>query len=165
MSTHKRETKAERNARPTIGLIADQFVYEFQANVGAGVFDTAAARDVNLLCFVGGRLCSSDGFEAQGNVIYDLMSAENVDGLLVMTGVVSSQVGREETRVFCDSFRPLPLVSIGLVVEGHPSLVVDNETGLRGVLAHLIRDHAYSRIAFIRGPEAHGLTCPGASCA
>lgn len=155
MSTRKLETKAEHDARPTIVLITDQFVYDYQANVGVGVFDTAAARDVNLLCFVGGRLCSFDGFEAQGNIIYDLANVDNVDGLLVMTSVVSSHVGPEETKVFCEAFRPLPLVSIGLIMEGFPSLVVDNETGLRDALVHLVEDHAYRRIAFIRGPEAN----------
>jgi PAS domain S-box-containing protein len=155
MSTHERETKAERNARPTIALITTEHVDEYPAEVGRGVFDTAAARDVNLLCFVGGRLHTPDGFEAQGNVIYDLVSAESVDGLMIMTSIVSSEVGIEETQMFCEAFHPLPLVSIGLRMGGFPSLVIDNEKGLRDALVHLVEDHAYRRIAFIRGPEAN----------
>jgi DNA-binding LacI/PurR family transcriptional regulator/GAF domain-containing protein len=148
----RKSKSGEQKSRPTIALITDQIVYEYQAGIWSGVIATARERDANLICFVGGRLHSSTGFEGQGNVVYDLVSAESVDGLVIMTGAVGSQVAPEETRAFCEGYRSLPMVSVGLVLEGIPSVLVDNEKGLRDVLIHLIEDHGRRRIAFIRGP-------------
>jgi hypothetical protein len=36
-----------------------------------------------------------------------------------------------------------------------PSVTVDNEVGMRGVLDHVIREHGARRIAFVRGPLAN----------
>ncbi len=153
MSKSKRKTTGKRDTRPTIALITDQLVYEYQADIATSVIEAARERDVNLLCFVGGRLGVPAGFESQGNVIYDLVSAESVGGVMVMASAVGSQADLKEIGSFCAGFRPLPVVSIGLALEGITSLVVDNEKGLRDVLIHLVEAHGYRRIAFIRGPE------------
>lgn len=155
MSKSKRKTTGKRDTRPTIALITDQVVYEYQTDIATGVLEAARERDVNLLCFIGGRLGTSDGFESQGNVIYDLVSTESVDGMVILTGAVGSQADPKEISSFCEGFRPLPIVSIGVALEGITSLVVDNETGLRDVLGHLVEHHGYRRIAFIRGPETN----------
>jgi GAF domain-containing protein len=47
------------------------------------------------------------------------------------------------------------MVSIGLVQDDVPHVVIDNQKGLRDVLAHLIGIHGHQRIAFIRGPQAN----------
>ncbi|MFN2271789.1 MAG: substrate-binding domain-containing protein, partial [Anaerolineae bacterium] len=154
MSKSKRKMTGKRDTRPTIALLTDQVVYEYQSEIVTGVIEAARERDVNLLCFIGGRLGVTDGFESQGNAIYDLVRAESVDGVVVMASALSSQVGFEEIKSLCESFHPLPMVSVGLMLEGVTSLVVDNKTGLHEVLVHLIKDHGYRRIAFIRGPEA-----------
>jgi PAS domain S-box-containing protein len=153
MSKSKRETTGKRGTRPTVALITDQIVYEYQTDIATGVLEVARERDVNLLCFIGGRLGASDGFESQGNVIYDFVSAESVDGVVILTSAVGSQADPQGIRSFCEGFRPLPIVSVGVALEGITSLVVDNEAGLRDMLGHLIKHHGYRRIAFIRGPE------------
>jgi DNA-binding LacI/PurR family transcriptional regulator/GAF domain-containing protein len=155
MSGDEYRVPGRQNSRPTIALIADDIVYEYQAGIWSGVIAAARERDVNLICFAGKRLHSIAGFEAQGNVVYDLVSAERVDGLVILTAALGSRVGLEGIRAFCESYRALPMVSVGLALEGIPSVLVDNEKGLRDVLVHLIENHSYRRIAFIRGPTAN----------
>lgn len=155
MSENVRKGPGGQNSRPTIGLLVDLLTYEYQAGVWSGVTAAARERGVNLFCFVGKALRSPYGFEAQGNVIYDLVDAENVDGLVILSGAIGTRVGSEKTRDFCERYRPLPMVSVGLALEGIPSVLVDNEKGLRDAINHLIEVHGHRRIAFIRGPEDH----------
>src|SRR5262249_21185114 len=49
----------------------------------------------------------------------------------------------------------LPMVSIGIPLPGLPYVAVDNESGLRSVITHLIADHGKRKIAFIRGPRGN----------
>jgi DNA-binding LacI/PurR family transcriptional regulator/nitrogen-specific signal transduction histidine kinase len=145
-----------QQGRPTIGLLTSS---EISGGYGAllwtGVADVAQERDANLLCFAGKPLRSPYGFDVQHNVIYDLASMENVDGLAILSGAISAFIRPEEIRGFCEHYRPLPMVSTALALEGIPSILVDNEKGMRDAMIHLVEIHSYRRIAFIRGPEGH----------
>lgn len=141
--------------RPTLGLLVDWLEDRYQNTVMSGVADAARDSDVNLLCFTGGVLRSPFRFGAQRNAVYELAGRENVDALLLMSGTLGNFIGPDELLRYCERFRPLPMCSIALAMEGIPSVLVDNGTGMRRLLAHLIADHGYRRIAFIRGPEAN----------
>jgi PAS domain S-box-containing protein len=156
--THGQEMNRKRlgerpGGRPTIGLLTRGISDEFSGPVWKGVADVACERDVNLVGFVGGILNSPHGFEGQGNMLYQLAGADNVDGLVIWTGMLGHYVGTGEMQKFCRRFHPLPVVSIELPLEGIPSVVGDFQQSVRAMVVHLIKVHGYRRIAFIRGPE------------
>lgn len=146
--------------RPTIGLIC-KFGYAsvegYESVLLSGVVDAARERDVNLICFAGGQLAqdAEDDFVPQRNVVYDFALSKNIDGLIIASNtMVSHEEDIKKLRVFCDRYE-CPKVSIGLTIEGVPSLLVDNRTGFLELMNHLIKDHGFQKIAFIRGPEGH----------
>jgi diguanylate cyclase (GGDEF)-like protein len=76
----------------------------------------------------------------------------NTDGLIVAAPLRSEERSQYLRRVVDDGF---PVVFIGSG-EGNPSIVMDNEGGIRQAVEHLIR-HGHRRIAFIAGdPLDHG---------
>jgi DNA-binding LacI/PurR family transcriptional regulator len=44
------------------------------------------------------------------------------------------------------------MVSIAMALEGMPSVLVDNDSGMHAAITHLVRVHEHRRIAFVRGP-------------
>ncbi len=146
---------ADEGGRPTMGLLLTTFDEPYQGSVWPGIADVAEEQDINLLCFAGEVLHSPYGFEAQGNRLYDLVSAQTVDGLVVMAGSLGNVVGSAGMAEFCRRYRPLPLASIALALEGIPSILVDNYRGMQDAVAHLVEVHGYYRIAFVRGPAGH----------
>jgi signal transduction histidine kinase/DNA-binding LacI/PurR family transcriptional regulator/AraC-like DNA-binding protein/DNA-binding response OmpR family regulator len=152
---HRERHTKPQNVRPTIGVLIDTLISGYQFAVWQGVADLARRRDVNLLCFVGGMLHSANYFEAQRNTLYDLATAESVDGLVIVTGTIGNEVGVEELRDFCERYRPLPLVSIAVALGGIPSILLDNYHGMYDAATHLVKVHGYRRIAFIRKHEGH----------
>jgi DNA-binding LacI/PurR family transcriptional regulator len=155
---HGREMNRKRlgerpDGRLSIGLLTRGISDEFSGPVWKGVADVARERDANLVGFVGGILNSPHGFEVQGNTLYHLAGVDNVDGLVIWTGMLGHYVGTGEMRNFCKRFDPLPVVSIELPLEGIPSVVGDFQQSVHAMLVHLIKVHGYRRIAFIRGPE------------
>ena len=141
-----------QNARPTIGFLTHGVADAFGSALWRGVADEALEQGANLLCFVGQSLSNPRGFEHQANVLYDLVHAESVGGL-VISGILGEFIGREKVMEFYGHYRHLPMVETGLTLEGIPSVIADNRSGMRDLIVHLIGVHGCRRIAFIRGPE------------
>jgi signal transduction histidine kinase/DNA-binding LacI/PurR family transcriptional regulator/DNA-binding NarL/FixJ family response regulator len=118
----------------------------------SGVADVAREQDVNLLCFTGGLLDDSKSFLSQANVLYDLVDVGKLDGLVIW-GAIGMQVGSEKVREFYERYRSVPIVSVAEVIEDTPSILVDNYGGMRQAIIHLIEDHGYRRIAYVKGQE------------
>ena len=146
---NKRQTRLQ-DGRLTIGLLCQGLLNEYDIGLWTGVADVARERGVNLILFGGGILHDPHGFNKQANVLYDLVSAETVDGLVVWGTQLAQVIDLEEMRGFFERYRPLPMVSIGLALEDIPCVVVDNYQGMRDVVAHLIEVHSCRRIAFLR---------------
>ncbi|MBN2444393.1 MAG: substrate-binding domain-containing protein [Spirochaetales bacterium] len=142
-----------KDSRPSIAFLTDWSEQDYQTNLREGVIDAAEENDANLFCFVGGGLKSVNAYEVQRNVLYDLVNEENVDGIIIMSASIGHYISYEEIVQFCSNYRNLPLVSIALRIDGIPSVLVDQEAGMRALLTHLIEDHSYRNIAFITGPE------------
>jgi signal transduction histidine kinase/DNA-binding LacI/PurR family transcriptional regulator len=163
-STSKPESKRNshfietKNTHPTIGLLIGWLSTWLQESHWLGVADAAREQDVNLICFAGERLRSPAGFEAQGNVLYDLVDTEQVAGLVIWSSILGMYLAPREMADFICRFHSLPLVSSERAFEGIPGVFQDDYQGMREAVAHLIEAHGYRRIAFIRGPKGHPAT-------
>ncbi len=144
----------QQKTRPTIGLLTYGLVDTISEAMWRGVEDAAREHDVNLVCFSGGTLRDFTGVSVSANVLYDFISAERVDGLIIWVGLLH-HVDPETAKAFYKRYAPIPTVSIGLQLEGIPTVTVDNYAGMYSEVDHLVGVHGYARIAFIRGPEGH----------
>lgn len=108
----------------------------------------------NLLIFAGQKLNSDYRYTKEENIIYNLINDELVDGFILSTGAIMPIVldGFED---FLGRFSSLPSVSISVQLDNMPSVIMDNKEGMKSAIEHLIKEHKYERIAFIKGPEKH----------
>ena len=140
-------------ARPTLGVFISR-LRSYYESIWNGIAQAATESNANVLCFIGGEINSQIGSQRHWNVIYDLAGPDNVDGLIV-SAALQNYVTTEEMAQFCARYAPLPMISIGSKLENIPSITIDNDVGLRELMRHLIDDHQYKRIAFIRGPKCN----------
>lgn len=147
--------RVNKSERFTIGLLLDWAGTPYQMKVWSGVADFSRETDTNLICFVGGAINSPYMYEKQRNKLYDLISEKVVDGLIVLTSTIAHYVGYNEMLHFFSRYRSIPCVSIAMQIKGIPSIIVDNETGMKDLLKHLIQVHGYRRFAYIGGPEGN----------
>jgi phosphoserine phosphatase RsbU/P len=146
-----------RSAPPTktIGFLVDWLDGAYQSQILEGAREAARDRRVQLLCFAGGMLNSELRGGILRNATFDLVTRENVDGIILMSGSIGNQIGADGLVAYCERFRALPRVSIAVELPGMASIVVDNRTGIEIAITHLIRSHACRQIAFVRGPDAN----------
>lgn len=143
---------ASGQRRPRIGLLISRLDRSFHRTAWLSVAETARRHNVDAICFDGGVLSADDELSRKSNALYDLVSAQTIDGLLVWSSCLDWLVQPGVMQAFCDRFRPLPLVSIGRALTGFSSVLVDNYQGMREAVLHLVEAHGYRQIAFLRGP-------------
>ena len=120
-----------------------------------GVADAAEQHNLNYICFPGGGLRVSEGFEAQRNVIYDLIDPQRLDGLITWSSAIGGVLAPTEVAEFHQRYQPLPMISLAQIVEGVPTVAIDSYTGMREAVVHLIEVHGFRKLAFMRGPANH----------
>ncbi|MBN1409810.1 MAG: substrate-binding domain-containing protein [Spirochaetales bacterium] len=116
-----------------------------------GVKDSAMAHGADSVCFPAVDIGTTQGFEIQANILYDIASKENVDGLVLTGGIMSGYIGAEKYAEFVKKYLPLPLVTIGVPAGDIPLVTTDGYMGAHEAMNHLVKEHGYRRIAFIAG--------------
>lgn len=140
---------------PTLGFLVDLLDDGYQSAIVCGAAKAAENAGAAIHCFVGGVLGAQSRSDLQRNHVFELANAVTLDGLVILGGTLVNQLGVEALSRYCERYRPLPMCSVGAPIAGMSSVLVDNETGMRSVIEHLLIAHAYRRIAFVRGPLAN----------
>ncbi|MEJ5223429.1 MAG: substrate-binding domain-containing protein [Anaerolineales bacterium] len=139
-------------SRKTIGLFTSRIGRAWGLEFMTGITDAAEAYDVNLVCFVGGKpnALFTPGELKPSYGLYDLARPDQLDGL-VLAADIAHNVRPADLERFRENFADIPTVAHAIELDGIPNLNVDNIGGMRAIIRHLIEDHGYRRIAFIRG--------------
>lgn len=143
----------ENSSKKTIALFIDDISDEYEVDLWKGVLEAVDQNDVNLICYNSGAI----HFEQENlhgyNILYNFVHKEKLDGLILFTAALTNFCSPEQMQKFCLQYKPLPIVSIGQVIEGIPTIIVDNKKGMFDSVIHLIEKHSYKKIAFVCGPE------------
>jgi sigma-B regulation protein RsbU (phosphoserine phosphatase) len=115
----------------------------------------AHERGARLLCFAGGVLGAPCGEMGERNGLFDLARVTNVDALVALSGSIGKRIGGDRLRAYCERYRPMPVCSIAVELENMSSVCIDNESGMRAAVEHLVQVHGKKRVAFVRGPEGN----------
>jgi DNA-binding LacI/PurR family transcriptional regulator/AraC-like DNA-binding protein len=137
-----------------LGLLLASIHTGSAPNVWSSFAREAAAEDMPLFIFPGGKLNSLTDLEYLRNPIYSLANSRNLDGLISWSSTMGYTISPEEFKVFHRAFESLPYVTIAHKIEGHPCVWFDAYNGMKDLVTHFIHGGA-QRIAFLRGPDAH----------
>lgn len=151
MKSKNTTSNATEKKRLCIGVLVDWLEEEYQLNLVSGVESYLKSIDADMICLEGGGLRSGRGYEDKKNYIYQLISRENVDGLIILASAIGHYVSLEEMYEFCESFAPIPVLNIGMNHPKIPSIMLDY-SGFEGLIDHLLEIHFYKKFAFISGP-------------
>ena len=138
-----------------VGFLVDNLLTagNYQSSLWLALSQAAAEQSVSLITVVGGAIASSttDEFEICRNNIYSLVRDAPVDGLIIPGTLGSYQTALDLER-FHRQFS-MPTVSIGAQLPGVPCVSVDNYSGTRRIVEHLLSIHECRRVAFLKGPS------------
>jgi len=139
-------------SRKTIGLFTTRIGRAWGLEFMSGITDAAEANDTNLVCFVGGKpnAIITPGELSPSYGLYDLAKVNQIDGL-VFAADIAHGVKPNDLKRFRENYETVPMIANAIEFDGITNVTVDNIGGMRAVVRHLIEDHGYKKIAFIRG--------------
>ena len=115
----------------------------------------AEKEDFDIFVFISFASYSVHLTLMQGELnIYKSCDPEEYDGIIVFSSMLNSDAA---VRDICERAKEkgVPVISIGMEIEGVPSIHIGNEKGMRGIVTHLIEAHGAKDIVYIGGTEDH----------
>lgn len=143
------------NGKKTIALLAGSFSSTYLEGISRGAHEAASRLGYNLIVYAGGPLKSPDTFALSRDTIFELIDTDFIDGVIIPVSSHSRFLDQKETEHFLERYSNIPMVNIGSFIPGKINILTDYSTGMKALFRHLISDHGFRRIAFIRGPENH----------
>lgn len=137
----------------TYALLVESLDDEHEVSVVRGAALSAREQNLTLLCVAGGVIDAPEPERRTRNFAFDLVGADNVSGVLALTSAIGTAIGPTGMVAWLRRYQGLPSCSLGVRVEGSSSVTVDNGSGMREAVEHLITVHHRQRIAFIDGPS------------
>jgi DNA-binding LacI/PurR family transcriptional regulator len=138
---------------PRIAFLAAYMNNAYEWDVWRGARAAIEQRGGTVIGFAGSGIDDPEPEHQARNAVFDLIHATNVDAVLCLSSVVGQHAGVARTEQWLTD-KGLPVCSIG-PAERLPSVTVDDATGIRQLMAHLIEHHDHRRIAFIKGTESN----------
>ncbi|MBN2533928.1 MAG: substrate-binding domain-containing protein [Spirochaetales bacterium] len=120
-----------------------------------GATNAAQHFDVNQIIYMGDTLHSPVHNEEIRNIIYNYINNNMLDGLIIAAACIGGYAGRDKLTRFLDQFKPLPMVTMTEKIQDIPCIKTDNSKGLKELIHHLIYDHHYKHIGFIKGTSGN----------
>jgi DNA-binding LacI/PurR family transcriptional regulator len=136
----------------TIALLTESLQDEYEGALLQGVLAVARRETVQVLCLAVGAIGHPNPERSAGNFALDLLGKHNVSGILAVSSVLGGAVGAEGLEESFQRYQGIPLCSVGVPLEGYPTVQVDNAAGAEAVVRHVLDEHDARHVAYIRGP-------------
>lgn len=143
--------------RLVIGLLFQFSDDYYEHSIWKSIVKQAGLYDVNLICVTTGSIEDEpeDPGDARRPEIVDVIDPGLFDGFIIISSVYLNSMSVESLTQYLGKYFQKPCVTIGAPIASLPDVSIDNESGMREIMEHLIGEHAYTRIGFMRGSSSN----------
>lgn len=149
----------------TIAIMTGDTQSDYSEELMRGFYTAAHEENVNLVLLMGPQIptyCTdivtsslTGNYRYQFNSIYQYAHFIKPDAAVISYGSSSAFNAEQDKQTFLGQFSDIPY----LVIEDKslddevPYLIIDNYTGMKACVEHLLEEHGYRKIAFLGGPK------------
>ncbi len=141
------------NGRRTIGVFATQIYREYQEVLCRGICKRAKELGYDVAFFSNFVGYGELKYEQGECRIANLPRYEELDGIILLTDIMSVNGFTEAVIANIKKFSHCPVVSVRQKLEDYYSVLIDDETVLDEIITHFIVKHGYTKMNFLTGPE------------
>lgn len=138
--------------RNLVALFSNDLVGSYQYALWAGMKAAAREEDCDLVSFNGGEVGSRDPLKSMRTSAFDLARHARPDAIVLTAPVLANAATERERDAFLASLAPVPIVTVGFEIPGHPAVMVDNSKGMDDAVEHLVAAHGRRHLVFMGGP-------------
>ncbi|MCL2627903.1 MAG: GGDEF domain-containing protein [Oscillospiraceae bacterium] len=143
--------------RKHIGVLCSTIDIACQYDVWKGIVEVAEANDMHLTAYIGTYQTTDNNFTSHMESCFDIMWGNDLlDGVIILSGFIAQNIGLEEFAKYAERIpKDIPVISVSIDIDGIPSVMTHNTSGMFSAVDHLIRVHEKKNIAFVKGPDGH----------
>lgn len=147
--------------RINIGLLISEYCDIFAREVCVGAMHAAEEMDANLYILAGGYFDApymernKSKYEYQNNYIFNFVTKQNIDVLVVLLGTIASNVDEKVQKKFLDQYKDIPVITIANKVNGYPNVSFDNKGGFAKEVEYLVNSIGKRHIGIVCGPATN----------
>lgn len=141
------KTQPKKKARYTIGFLDENLYNEFYSQMMPGIYNAAQKCQVDIIRFTYYPFHFAYDTTRQVNMVLNLISQFNLDGLLFLGWAKAGALHNYEE--FTTRFNSIPVLSIGTGFEDIPYVYSPGNHYIREVILHLINTHHFKRIVYL----------------
>ncbi|MCR5209653.1 MAG: GGDEF domain-containing protein [Lachnospiraceae bacterium] len=138
-----------------IAVFANGWSNEILLQALSGMKESAALSDHDIYVFLSYATFADRKDVKRGELnIYKLSNLEDYDGVIIFSNFLNSDETAVKIAIAAQN-KGIPVVSIGMDIEGTSYIGINNDIGMRALVKHLIDVHGVKRIVFIGGSRGH----------
>lgn len=141
--------------RNLVALFTNDLVGSYQYALWAGMKAAAREEDCDLVSFNGGEVGSRNPLKSMRTSAFDLVHPARPDAIVLTAPVLANAATMEEKDAFLASLAPIPIVTVGFEIPGHPAVMVDNAKGMEDAVEHLVSAHGRRHLVYIGGARSN----------
>lgn len=147
--------------RINIGLLISEYCDIFAREVCVGAMHAAEEMDANLYILAGGYFDApymernKSKYEYQNNYIFNFVTKQNIDVLVVLLGTIASNVDAKVQKKFLDKYKDIPIITIANKVDGYANVSFDNKGGFAQEVEYLVNSIGKRHIGIVCGPATN----------
>ncbi|HEY4159786.1 MAG TPA: substrate-binding domain-containing protein, partial [Polyangiaceae bacterium] len=141
--------------RRTVAVLVDyidHFSGGYESALRSSFQQVCEERDFDLVVVVGRAIDAPDSRDRLHNAIYDLLGRA-VDGVVLVAGGLTTFSGPAGIQRLREVIGPKPIASLGLAVPDVPHVVLEQQSGMRALVEHVVVHHGRRRVVYLSGPE------------
>jgi diguanylate cyclase (GGDEF)-like protein len=136
-------------------LLDSPFASSYQEELHIGIERYVEAAGIDVIYFGVGEMNPANHEDAPREGFFDFIAPSQFDGLILVATSLVNVNGMELLRGRLAGLRGLPMVSIAFQIGSEDAIVVDNASGFRDLMDHLIKVHRFRRFAFVSGARSN----------
>jgi DNA-binding LacI/PurR family transcriptional regulator/signal transduction histidine kinase/DNA-binding NarL/FixJ family response regulator len=144
--------KRSGKSRPTLGVFTTWFYGYYQLELYSGIEEAARSHNARLVYFSGRSPHSPYPYENSHNIVYDAALNASLDGLILLSPL-ANYCDDDQLKEFILRYEHIPVVTINFRASIGNAVLTNNVPGLGSLMKHLIDEHGYRKLAFVKGPK------------
>lgn len=141
------------NGKKTIGVFVTQVHQEFQDTLGRGICSRAEELDYNVVFFSNFLGYGEFKYEIGEMNMARLPRYENLDGIILLPDTMFVEGFEKKIRENIGKYSSCPVVSVRQRIDEYNNVLIDDNSVLDDIIHHFIKDHGFSKINMLTGPE------------
>ncbi len=138
--------------RTRFAVLMDFVFSEFQEEIKLGLDRYFREANIDSIYFGLGQMTGDNPEDRAKMGFIDMIGPIEFDGVILLSTSLANSGNIEFIRNRLAGIKDIPMISIGQSIFGEEAISLDNESGMKQIMRHLIDDHGYRDFAYVSGP-------------